>query len=277
MQLAIAQADVMDQSEEVLAVVVFQLGKVVVGDQVVGQLVVTAGKTELIDPLGTAGNGQPFVIGRGATAGPLDLAQIQGQALDVPGGQLTATECLRQQAAVVEGQHRQFGLQGTEAQFGFADTGLAGEVDAAEIADRAAVVLQREEGTRVAVTVGLGGAAARIQADTNLAQGVRTCGITGLEVEQEALAPRRALRGGGGATAIVLVEVEVAGAEGGTGTLDESLTGLGQGGQGGQQSEGDGAGQQSVLHDVLRLFIRVVMGVSSGSAWSSGALTVGIK
>src|SRR5690554_5767163 len=99
-QLAIAQADVMDQSEEVLAVVVFQLGKVVAGDQVVGQLVVTAGKTELIDPLGTAGNGQPFVIGRGATAGPLDLAQIQGQALDVPGGQLTATECLRQQAAV---------------------------------------------------------------------------------------------------------------------------------------------------------------------------------
>src|SRR5690554_3273814 len=281
-QLAIAQADVMDQSEEVLAVVVFQLGKVVAGDQVVGQLVVTAGKTELIDPLGTAGNGQPFVIGRGATAGPLDLAQIQGQALDAPGGQLTATECLRQQAAVVEGQHRQFGLQGTEAQFGFADTGLAGEVDAAEIADRAAVVLQREEGTRVAVTVGLGGAAARIQADTNLAQGVqpeadRTCGITGLEVEQEALAPLLALRGGGGATAIVLVEVEVAGAEGGTGTLDESLTGLGQGGQGGQQSEGDGAGQQSVLHDVLRLFIRVVMGVSSGSAWSSGALTVGIK
>src|SRR5690606_22167434 len=105
---------------------------------------------------------------------------------------------------------------------------------------------------------GLGGAAARIQADTNLAQGVqpeadRTCGITGLEVEQEALAPLLALRGGGGATAIVLVEVEVAGAEGGTGTLDESLTGLGQGGQ---QSEGDGAGQQSVLHDVLRLFIR---------------------
>src|SRR5690554_2236338 len=281
-ELALAQADVVHQAEEVLTVVVFQLGKVVAGNQVIGQPVVATGKAELVNPAGATGDGEFLVIGGVAALGLVDLAEMQGQAADVFRGELTATESLRQQASVVESQHRQFGLQGTEAQFGFADTGLAGEVDAAEIADRAAVVLQREEGTRVAVTVGLGGAAARIQADTNLAQGVqpeadRTCGITGLEVEQEALAPLLALRGGGGATAIVLVEVEVAGAEGGTGTLDESLTGLGQGGQGGQQSEGDGAGQQSVLHDVLRLFIRVVMGVSSGSAWSSGALTVGIK
>src|SRR5690554_4047971 len=200
-ELALAQTDVVHQAEEVLAVIIFQLGKVVAGDQVIGQPIVATGKAELVNPAGATGDGEFLVISGVAALGHVDLAEMQGQAADVFRGELTATESLRQQASVVESQHRQLGLQRADTQFSLGNARLAGEVDAAEIADRAAVVLQREEGTRVAVTVGLGGAAARIQADTNLAQGVqpeadRTCGITGLEVEQEALAPLLALRGG---------------------------------------------------------------------------------
>src|SRR5690606_19685984 len=117
MQLAIAQADVMDQSEEVLTVVVFQLGKVVAGNQVIGQPVVATGKAELVNPAGATGDGEFLVIGGVAALGLVDLAEMQGQAADVFRGELTATESLRQQASVVESQHRQLGLQRADTQF----------------------------------------------------------------------------------------------------------------------------------------------------------------
>src|SRR5690554_2550686 len=282
-ELALAQADVVHQAEEVLTVVVFQLGKVVAGNQVIGQPVVATGKAELVNPAGATGDGEFLVIGGVAALGLVDLAEMQGQAADVFRGELTATESLRQQASVVESQHRQLGLQRADTQFSLGNARLAGKVDTAEVADRAAVVFQRKDDAGVAATVGLAGATTGVQPDTDLAQYIQTkadraWGIAGLEVQQKALPPFLALGRGCVAAAVVLIDIEVARAKGGAGAFDKAFLSLGQDGQGGgQQAEGDGAGQQSVLHDVLRLFIRVVMGVSSGSAWSSGALTVGIK
>src|SRR5690554_1239960 len=197
-ELALAQTDVVHQAEEVLTVVVFQLGKVVAGDQVVGQLVVTAGKTELVNPAGATGDGEFLVIGGVAALGLVDLAEMQGQAADVFRGELTATESLRQQASVVESQHRQLGLQRADTQFSLGNARLAGKVDTAEVADRAAVVFQRKDDAGVAATIGLGGATTGVQSDTDLAQYVQTkahraCGVAGLEVQQKALPPLLAL------------------------------------------------------------------------------------
>src|SRR5690606_27333242 len=108
-QLAATEGDVMHSTHIMLAIVVFQFAKVVAGGQVVGHLVVSADKAELIDPFGTAGDAQ-FLIVAGCTAlGLLDLAGDQAQAIYIGGAQLAAAEGLWQQATIVQRQYRQLG------------------------------------------------------------------------------------------------------------------------------------------------------------------------
>ncbi len=114
-QLAVTQREIVYCAQVVLAVVVLQLGKVVGSGQVLGQCVVTTGVAKAVNALGTAGNAQVVVVAGNTAAGFANFTDSQLEAVDVAGGNLSATEGLWQQATVVVGQHRQFGLQHTVA------------------------------------------------------------------------------------------------------------------------------------------------------------------
>ncbi|MNZ49631.1 hypothetical protein D3C78_674060 [compost metagenome] len=73
-----------------------------------------------------------------------ELAAVEGQAGDFPGGELRALEGLRQRAAVVGAQDRQHRHPLADLQFGGRDPGLAGYREAAEVVGRAAVVMHRQ-------------------------------------------------------------------------------------------------------------------------------------
>ncbi|MEO1820092.1 hypothetical protein [Pseudomonas sp.] len=110
-QLAVTQREIVHCAQVVLAVVILQLGEVVGRSQVVGQRVVTAGVAEAVNALSATGYAQVVVVAGNTAAGLADFTEGQRQAVDIAGGQLSAAEGLWQQAAVVVGQYRQFGLQ----------------------------------------------------------------------------------------------------------------------------------------------------------------------
>ncbi len=93
----------------------------------------------------------------------------------------------------------------------------------------------REDNARVAAAVCFGGTSARVQANAQLSQRIQTeadgaVGVAGLEVEDKALAPFLAVGRCGVATAVVLVDVEVAGIQSGFAVGNEiaGLNSLGQ-------------------------------------------------
>ncbi|MNS60872.1 hypothetical protein D3C72_938830 [compost metagenome] len=168
----------MHQAEEVLLVEVVQLAVVVLQQQLLAGLVIGAGEVEVVAvaALGAAavgpGDAQGAQVGGVAPAGVLQLAGGQGEVADVVGGQLGAFIGQRQQAGVVGHHHRQLGLQSAVAQLATGNAHLCRQAQAAECADRRAIVLQRENRTGLPFDVGLAGLAAAIQANPQKPLGV---------------------------------------------------------------------------------------------------------
>src|SRR5690606_5137606 len=187
---------------------------------------VTTGETELVARLGATGNRQPGAVARGTANGVLDLTSGQGQVVDFVGGDLATFEQLRQQAAVVGYQDRQFRRQGADARLGLGETNLTGQAALAELVDSAAIAFQREQSTRSTVATGLGGTTTTIQTHAQEADGVNaeTHGAFGearLVVENEALPPLAGLAIVVGSVDGVVVEVEVAQGQAGLAVTDE--------------------------------------------------------
>ncbi|MNN17828.1 hypothetical protein D3C81_1310240 [compost metagenome] len=253
-----------------LVVEVFQVAVVVLRGQVLAQLVVAAGEVELVgvglntvDRCG-AGDAQADVVGGVAGLGVLQLAGGQGQAIDLVADDLPAFEQLRQQAAVVEGHHRQLGLQGAEAGFGLRQLDLGGQPGLAVLVHGLPVAFRGEQLARLAL-VGSVAVTAAVQAHAEQADGIHAeadgaFGEAGLVVEDEALAPL--LGGGAVLIADVAVDVEVAQGEVGLAVFEEG--GLGRAGQGGGQGGGEhGEGQGGLVHCV---FLHEIDGVCDWDA-----------
>ena len=137
-QHARADGPVVNQTQEVLLVEIFQVAVVVLQQQVFVDLVVHTAVVELVNELACngivrAGNRQAFVVAGVTTLGVFDLATSEGQVLELAGGDLATLEGLRQQATVVADDNRQFWLQGTDAQFGLGNFGFCGQAQAGEI------------------------------------------------------------------------------------------------------------------------------------------------
>src|SRR5690606_10746343 len=107
-QCAYRQGPVVGQAEEVLFVEVIQIAVVILRGEVLGQLVVAAGKVEgvavrlLAVDQRRAGDAQADVVAGTPRLGAFQLAGDQGQAVNFVGGDLPSLEGLRQQATVVE-------------------------------------------------------------------------------------------------------------------------------------------------------------------------------
>ncbi|MNL04226.1 hypothetical protein D3C87_1247910 [compost metagenome] len=96
----------MRQAEEVLVVEVFQLREVILGLQVPGEVVVTAGVVELVAVLRAAGDRQACAVRRGAPYRVLQHTAGQRQAIDVVRGDLRAGKRLRQHTGIVRQKDR---------------------------------------------------------------------------------------------------------------------------------------------------------------------------
>src|SRR5690606_3206723 len=232
-QLAAAQHEIVAQAHEVLLIVVVQSAEVVLGDQIPGDRVVATGEQEIAF-LGATLGGQAGTVAGGAAGSLVQVAQVQGQALQVLAGQLCTLEGLRQQAAIVADQHRQAGLQGTDAHFGLAGPGLAGQTQAAELIGRRPAI-QREQ---LAAVVGR----IRVQADAQQALGVqpeahRAFREPGTGIEDEALTPLIQVVG---VVVEVLLEVEVARVQADAAVFEESRGGCLLGGDGGGDGQREG-------------------------------------
>ena len=191
---------------------------------------VKTGTVEAVDPFATAGNAQVIVVTGRAAAGLTNLADGQLEFVDIAGTYLCAAEGLRQQATVVVRQNRQLGLQCTIAQFSVGDARLGGKIDAAELVCGAAIAVEREQIAGVAAAVGLAGASARVQANAQLRYRIKAeadspLGVARLEVEDKTLAPFLTIGRSGVAAAVVLVEIEIAGIQGGLAVFDQRAGG----------------------------------------------------
>src|SRR5690606_11812441 len=255
-QLTGTQVHGVDGTDEVLVVVILQLAKVVLRDQVIAELGITTHVLEAVHVgIGrAAADAQAFVVGRVAAVGLVEVTGMQGQVIDLPGGQHRTAVGLRQQAAVVANHDRQVRLQSAaQLQYCLGNLGLGSEVDAAEVVDGTAVILEREHGAGATAVTGLRRVgAAGIQADTRAGEHVqaetdRSLGIAGIELEHEALTPL-AVTGGVGGVLVVAIEIQVAQAQVCLGVLHETAAlGDGQAGKG-QQASSYAGGNQGFLH-----------------------------
>src|SRR5690606_12256894 len=139
LQAAFTQRQVVTQTGEVLLVVVFQVGVVVLSSQVAVDLPITTSEVELVGSFATASDRQAGAVARGTAGGMLDLTSSQGQVVNLVGGDHAAFEHLRQQATVVGNQDRQLRHQSTNATFGLGDTNLCGSASLAELIHGAAI------------------------------------------------------------------------------------------------------------------------------------------
>ncbi|MNH10540.1 hypothetical protein D3C79_700220 [compost metagenome] len=254
----------MGQAEEVLFVEVVQVAVVVLGKQVLGDLVVATGVVEGVAALtstavGTC-NRQRVVIGGVTTFGVLQLTADQGQVLDFVRSDLTTFKGLRQQSTVVVGHDRQLRHQRTEACFSLGELDLAGQAQAAEIVDSTAVAFTREYSTAsAAVGFVVGSATTGVELDAQQADGIDTkadgtFGVTGGEVENEALAPLFSLGWVSGAATVVGVDVEVAGSDACLAVFNET----GSTRLLGQNPNGHGKCQGGLVH-VLLLYVLILV------------------
>src|SRR5690606_3810689 len=248
-QLAGTQVQGVDRAQVVLLVVVLELGEVVAGYQVVAQLGITTGVLEFIHQFAAAADAQ-IIVGSGVTAaGLIHLAQAQGQIVDFLGGQGGAAVGLGQQATVVAHQDRQAGLQAAaELQLGLGYFGLGREVDLAELGYRTAVVIFGEHALAALIIQANARAGKYVHAEADGA-----LGVTGLEVEHEALAPGLIVLAR--AFTVITVEIQVTQTQGSLGVVDKAETvirGLGHGQSWqSQYSGGDAAGDQCSSHYVF--------------------------
>ncbi|MNZ73454.1 hypothetical protein D3C78_918650 [compost metagenome] len=209
----------MHQTQEVLLVELFQVAVVVLGRQVLGDLVVATGIDELVAvaELGTAsvrtGNRHLIVVAGVTAFNGFDLTTDQRQVLDLGGSDLATLPGLRQQTTIVGHDHRVFRLQGAQLQFGLGNLGFGRQAQAGEIINCLAVGFARENRAAVRGRRGAVGTAARIQLDAQQADRIDTetdgaLGVTGDETQIEALAPLFIFVGTG-TVAVVGVDIEV--------------------------------------------------------------------
>ncbi|MNE19730.1 hypothetical protein D3C80_1128210 [compost metagenome] len=216
----------MDQPGVVLAVDVLHLRVVITDRQARVDRVGATGQVQMIalDP-GVA----HFVVARGiAQVLFFQAAEVQGQAVDVLGGQQAAAVGRRQQAHVVDRRHRQHRLQGAELERGLADPQLGGQA-------QFTVVVHRFLGGAEGQQAGAATVAAGVELDPQFTQGIEAeaygaFGKARLHFQDKTLGPfpRLALRRA--ALAKVAAEVEVACLKAGLAVLDE----LGLGDVGGE-------------------------------------------
>ena len=143
----------------------------------------------------------------------------QGQVLDVVGHDLPAFKRLRQHSAVVGLEDRQLGHQGAVLHLRPGKTHLRRRAETRPLPG-SAVTMVGDHRTADMTAV------ATVQANTLQAQRIDTktetaLGEPGLVVEHETLGPLFGSGGGRRAVAIIVVEVEVAHAEGGFTVLDK--------------------------------------------------------
>ncbi len=224
----------MDQTGEVLLVVVFKVGVVVLDQQVLVHLVVGTGVVEFIAFPGAARRCQAAAVAGTTAGGVLQLTADQGQVVDVFTGDLATFEGLRQQAAIVAHQDRQVRPQVAVAQLGLGETRLGRRASTRPAVRRFAVIVGDHRAAHVA-------ASAAVEGHAEHADGVKakTDGALGkarLVVEEERLAPLFGLRWRGGAVTVVVIEVEVAQAQVGF-TVTQEI-GARQGAQGNAQAAG---------------------------------------
>ncbi|MDT4851013.1 hypothetical protein FQZ97_851810 [compost metagenome] len=280
LQGAGAQGQAVVESEEVLAIEVLQVALVVLGLEILAQLIVEAGEIEAVavpcrsrgDPGAVpawavgAVDRQVLAVALGAALGAPELADDQVEAVDFLDAQLGSLEGLWQQAPVVGLDHRQARQQRAEARFAVGYAQFPGQPEAAEFVPRAAIALQREQRAGRARLPGLAGAAARVQAQAEQAEGIdadadRAFGEAGLQVEPKALAPLLGLAFE--TVAVVMVEVEVAQVQRALAALDEAV---GQGLFADQQAAGKGRQGQAI--ESVHGFMSCIWRARSGPAWS---------
>ncbi|MCY1403699.1 hypothetical protein D9M71_188880 [compost metagenome] len=260
----------MHKAKEVLLVELFQVAVVVLQQQVLAQLVVAAAVVERVAELagarivGTA-DGHPFFAGRVTALHVLDLAADQGQILDFVGSDLPTFEGLRQQAPIVIGDDRELGHQRAVAQFGLGEPGLGRQPQAAELVHRL-VAVAWEDRTTVVGALGVAVfASGRVQLDAQQADGIDAkahgpLGEAGSEIELKALAPfclialGRGFLAGGGAVAVVCIDIEITKLERGLAVFDQAC------GRGllGKNTDGYSEGQGGLLHGVFLVEVFLV-------------------
>ncbi|MNP13925.1 hypothetical protein D3C76_1062270 [compost metagenome] len=157
-----------------------------------------------------------------------ELAAVEGQAADFGGGHLATAEGLRQGAAVVGAQDRQYRHPFTDLQFGLRHLALEGHAQATEVIGRTTVIVHRQQ-------LRTGRATAAVELDRVHAQHVNAetdgaLGEAGLGVEDETLGPFLGFALGGVVVDEVAIEVGVAQVQRGLGIIDEAF-GVGGGGQ----------------------------------------------
>ncbi len=250
----------MDQAEVVLLVDAVQPAVEVAGAELGRPGVACAGEEEFVaaglaaelDVAAAAVEGGHFlVIGGVALVDAVELAEVQGQAVDLLALQPGAAIGLRQQAAVVAHHHRQDGLQGADVQGGGGQFGLGRHTGGA------VVVLGTVGGVAVALqdagadAVGAGVELHAEQADGVHAEADRAVGVAGFHFQHEALGPFLGL-GLAGAGTEITVHVEVAQVDAGLAVFDE-------GGAGGMGGDHYGAAAE----DVAEGFVVQSHGISS--------------
>src|SRR5690242_3529852 len=114
----------MQYTGEVLLVIVFKVGVVILGSQVFSQFVISAGEGELVAFLVGTRYRQAGTVAGTAASGMLKLAGGKGQIIEFVAGDLTAFKGLRQQSTIVRHQNRQLWLQGAVAQLGLGEPHL---------------------------------------------------------------------------------------------------------------------------------------------------------
>jgi len=100
----------MQKTGEVLLVIVFEIGEVILSGQILRQFVIATGKGKFIAFLSAARNGQTCAIAGSTPGGVFKLAGSEGQVIDFIAGDLPALEGLRQQTAIIGDQNRQLRL-----------------------------------------------------------------------------------------------------------------------------------------------------------------------
>ncbi|MNZ32984.1 hypothetical protein D3C78_503220 [compost metagenome] len=255
--LLVAQRQQVHGAEIVLLVEVVELAVVVAGAEAVVPLVGGAGEVERVaggagaddDAAGAAvGEGHVLVVGGVALVDLLELAGVEGQAVELQGIQVAALEGLRQQARVVVLDHRQLGQQGADLEHALGGAQLGGEAELA-------VFVLGAAGFAVALEqAGAGAVGAGVELDAEQAEGIDAhphgaLGEAGLIAQEEALGPFLGLGLGGIVLAEVAIEVEVAQFQAGLAVLDE--LGLGDARQndtGAKRGQGHGLGERGLAH-----------------------------
>ena len=166
-----------------------------------------------------------FVASLVAQTGRIQVPALQRQAIDLIGTDACALIAGRQQTNITEGQHRHVGLQLTHFQLGLGVTHLQRAFQAAVLIRRAPVTVHRQQTGIDPVRTAVEFEAE--QADDIHTKTDRALGITGLDVEDEALRPLLRLRLliGPDDVGEVPTEVVIARLQGGRGVFDEAALG----------------------------------------------------